>query len=188
MKKLQILFITLTVLPFQACYYKKVLVTSEEKSHILYKNGQQYVYESNIGKIDTVIIRKNYPNGYEPNFDKWWKKRIRKSDTISEKRYFAKKFSTNPNYKRNKSKTQNINLGVDILYSKRESDNGLMLEIYDFPEQYLLTGINGTTHTFTKICEKNEFCTQKIIYEEGRGIVFIEKGNGDSWKLLNEIK
>jgi hypothetical protein len=188
MKKIQIWIITLVIFLFQSCYYKKVMVTSEEKRYIQYKNDQQYVYESNTGNIDTVSIYKNYPNGYEPNFDKWWKKRMRELDTISEKRYFAKKFSTNPNYKKNESKTQNINLAEHILYVKKDNDDGLMLEIYDFEEKYLLTGNKGNRFSFTKYCKNNEFCVRKIIYEEGKGIVLVEKGNGDTWKLLSKIK
>jgi len=169
-------------------------VTKEEKSNIIYKNKQQYLYESNIGNVDTVRIYKNYPNGFEPNFDYWWRKKIVKSDTISTSRDFEKKYSTYPNYEKNKLKVQNINFSVDISYLKTEFDNELILSIYPFKEKFSLSGVKGKQYIFEnkesenlETCKSNNYCVNKIVYEEGKGIVYIEKGNGDTWKLLKQL-
>ncbi len=179
----------------QSCLYKKVIITKEERNNIIYKNKQLYLYESNIGNIDTLIIFKNYPNGYEPNFDFWFRKKVVKSDTISTRRDFGKRFSTYPNYEMNKLKNQNINLSVDILYMKTEFDNELKLTIYPFNEEFSLTGKNGKQYIFEnnasknlETCKTNSYCVNKIIYQEGKGIVFIEKGSGEIWKLLKQLK
>lgn len=193
MKSKFVLIFTFLLL-LQSCFYKKVLVTKQEKNSIVYHNNQQYLYKSNTGTIDTVEIHKGYPNGHEPNFDFWWRRKISKSDTVSTQRYYGKQYLTYPNFEKNKFKTESINLSTSILYSKSEFDNRFTLSIYPFEEKYWLSGENKQ-YIFEKndskklnTCADNPYCINKLIYEEGRGIVLVEKGNGATWKLLRKIK
>lgn len=173
-----------------SCSYPKVLISKEEKNYIQIKNRQQFIFLSDKGIKDTLLIYKNYPFGYEPNFDFWWNKRISQNDTITSKRDFGKKFSTYANYENNSSKIQNMNLSVDIFYTKNEFDETMILSIEPFKEKYILKNDGTEQYVFENndCSETNSYCVNKIVFELKRGIVYVEKGNGDKWNLLSELK
>ena len=171
-----------------SCYYPKVEVTSKEYNSIVYKRKQKLIFENNNKIQDTVLIYLNYPKGFEPNFDFWWNRKISKLDTISTKRKFGKQFTTYTNYEKNKYKKANLNLNIFLYYTKNEDDNGLILHTTDFKEKYNLNNYSlNDTLIFKEevnltLCD-SENCLKKIKYLKSIGIVYLEKGNGEIWKL-----
>jgi len=160
-----------------------------------YKNSK-LLFISSSGKIDSVFYRKGYPQGFEPNFDFWWNRKIYRIDTISTKRSFGKMFTFYSDYyneERKKYINSNINVSFSIYYRKDENDNGLILSVDNFKEKFNLNQYkkNDTLIFKTKNYPNNlkdcndPECLKIIKYIKEKGIVFLEKGNGEKWKLKN---
>ena len=186
-RKLMFLIVTINLICI-SCYYPKVNISNDEYNSIVYQKKQNLIFENKDKIQDTLLIYLNYPKGFEPNFDYWWNKKVYKSNTTNNKRTFSKKYVTYANLEKNKYKKANLNVNLIINYSKNEDDNGMTLSTDNFKEKYNLNNftVNDTLIFIQKEnvedC-KTENCLKKIKYLKSIGIVYLEKGNGEIWKL-----
>lgn len=148
------------------------------------------MFSNSKGEVDTVEIYVESRRRFEPNLDFWWARKISKTDTSSTKRKFGKTFITYPNFEHNQQKKANINLALRIDYLKSEYDDGIILRIDQFKESYNLNKVTNDSLVFErkvsynpKSCPENNYCVLKVIYHKMKGIVFVQKGNGEIWNF-----
>ena len=173
-----------------SCYYPKVAISKEEKETLVYPAKSKLLFSNKKGETDTVKIYVESRRGFKPNLDFWWDKKVQKTDMESKTRRFGKTFITYPNFENNKQKTSNINLSLRLDYTKNEKDNGIVLSIEQFRESYTLNKVLSDSLIFQnkisynpKTCSENSYCVSRVIYHRKKGIVLVEKGNGEIWTL-----
>ena len=167
-----------------SCIYPKVHLSKDEKELLHYKSGKSMsFFRSNI-ELDTVYFRNSgYRNGFVPNFDFWWDKKVW-ADTSSRRGLYLS-INASSNFPYGKYKERDLNLYLIIRFLKREDSEALQLSIDGFDEVYSLNQNTIDTLVFHRtpdgFCSA---CVAKVVWQKNLGLVEIEKKDGVNWRII----
>jgi hypothetical protein len=177
---------TIVMLQFQtSCFYKKVILTTEEKQMIPYGTKKSRSVFRNGDKLDTVIFHNHngYRKGYLPNFDLWWDRKIRNDSLKKRPLYLSLNASSNfP-----QSSDHDLNLYLNIHFTKRHPSDKLSLWIEDFGKEKILDNTTKDTLVFdrTDVGRPCKSCVTKVIWKTDRGVIQLIKNDSSIWTRID---
>lgn len=168
-----------------SCSYKKVILSTEERQMIPYGFKRTRIVFRNGDNLDTVTLQNHngYRRGYLPNFDLWWARTVH-NDTLKKRPLYL---SLNASSNLQRKSDQNLNLYLNIHFTKTHDTDKLSLWIEDFGREQILDNATRDTLFFDRpdIGRPCKSCVTKIIWTTEKGIIKVVRNDNSTWTRVD---